>query len=541
MMLLQSSLLVFFSIVRYVLLCGYCVCTYSCCLWAQAIRPETSRYEETSRYDDVIRHLRAIVKGSRFIHIERFGLSPMGKELPLVVVGDIPNGSSEAVLQAVTTRSKTVVYIQGNIHAGEVEGKEAILQLLRSLKQGKYAEWRKNLIILFVPILNADGNDMISLYNRPFQYGPIAGMGQRANGQNLDINRDHIKVETPEVTAFLRTINAYNPTVLMDLHTTNGSRHGYHLTYAPPLNPNTDSSITTYMRSTMLPALTQTMASKAWRTHYYGNFAVDEGYAGQGWYTFSHEPRFNNSYVGLRNRFAVLSEAYSYIDFKQRIDVTHDFMISTLEYCHRHALKLRSIVEDADTRMNTSPPDSISIRHTLMKTSDSSRILVSAIREEINPYSGAVMHKMLEDSVRTVLMPEYQAFRGTASIDLPQEYVILSSARSFTSIRRLLDIHGIRYSIAQSSITTIADVFYIDTTSKQERVFQGHKIRAVEGRYKATRIDIPLGSIRIPVRQSLGRLLAYMLEPQSDDGCAVWNVFDADIESRATYPVVRIH
>ncbi len=488
-----------------------------------------------------MRHVRSIAKGSAFIHEVRFGFSPMGKELPMLVVGNIPNGSASAVRNAVEKQKKTVVYVQGNIHAGEVEGKEAILQLLRAMKQGKHAQLRKNLVMLFVPILNADGNDMIALQNRPLQHGPIAGMGQRANGQGLDINRDHIKVETPEIVAFLRMMRDYNPTVLVDLHTTNGSKHGYHLTYAPSLNPNTDSTLVQYVRGTMLPALTTAMAQQQWRTYLYGNFAGDEGYTEQGWYTFSHEPRFNNSYIGLRNRIAILSEAYSYIDFKQRIDATRDFVVEILRYCHAHAPALDAMVRASDARTMASPPDSISVRHAIAKTADKKDILMCSVKEEINPYSGAVMHRMIEESVRPVAMAEYQAFRGTMFARVPKYYILSAQAKSFAEVRRKLEAHGVQFTITTAEQKSVVEVCIMEKNSKAERVFQGHRMRSIEGKSVQREEVVPAGSMLVPTQQPLGRLVAYLLDPMSDDGLTAWNIFDADMENATVHPMWKAY
>ena len=89
------------------------------------------------------------------------------------------------------------------------------------------------------PDYNADGNEKFALTNRRRQNGPINGMGTRANAQNLNINRDYMKLDTPEAKAFVKLWNDYDPQVGFDLHTSDGSAHGYLLTYSPPLNPDT--------------------------------------------------------------------------------------------------------------------------------------------------------------------------------------------------------------------------------------------------------------------------------------------------------------
>ena len=154
------------------------------------------------------------------------------EESPGVVFGE------RRVLNSVSMRA----------HAGEVCGKEATLALLRDLVGGAHAAWADSLVLLVAPIYNADGNERVSLYNRPEQHGPIGGMGQRPNAQGYDLNRDHMKLDAPETRSLVRALDAYDPHVVLDLHTTNGTYHAYHLTYSPPLNPNTYAPLVDRLR-----------------------------------------------------------------------------------------------------------------------------------------------------------------------------------------------------------------------------------------------------------------------------------------------------
>src|SRR5450759_731509 len=155
-------------------------------------RPEASNFAETSQYADVMSYMKAMASASPQIHLTTFGYTFEGRPLPLAVIG-APGATPEQVLAT----GKTRVYLQGNIHAGEVEGKEAVLWLLRSIARGERADWFKSVVLLIGPIYNADGNERVSVANRGSQNGPIGGMGQRANAQNLDLNRDCTKLETP--------------------------------------------------------------------------------------------------------------------------------------------------------------------------------------------------------------------------------------------------------------------------------------------------------------------------------------------------------
>jgi len=240
-------------------------------------RPERTDYRETSSYDEVVAFMEAVARASDQIRLTTFGYTFEGRPLPLAVVGDVADASPEAVLAS----GKTRVYIQGNIHAGEVEGKEAMQMMLRGLARGEHHEWLDRMVLLIAPIYNADGNERVRLTNRPRQHGPIGGMGQRPNAQDYDLNRDHMKLDSPEARSLARLYTAYDPHVAIDLHTTNGTRHAYYLTYAPPYHPVTDAGIDTLLRHEWLPAVTRTVKQKYdWDYYYYGNLGGGGGFGG---------------------------------------------------------------------------------------------------------------------------------------------------------------------------------------------------------------------------------------------------------------------
>src|SRR5438067_1104206 len=316
---------------------------------------ETSNYLSTSRYADVMAFVGAIQRADPDVRVETFATTNEGRALPLVVVGPYTPRSARA-------SGKPVVFIMANIHAGEVEGKEAAQMLLRDVVS-THRQLRDDVIVLIAPIYNADGNERISPEHRKTQLGPLNGVGVRENAQGLDLNRDYMKLETPEARGLIHNVlDRWDPLVTVDLHTTNGSYHGYQLTYAPPLNPNVAPEIIDFERSTLLPQIRAAMRKRHGKeTYYYGNF-VDQLTPEKGWYTFDHRPRFGNNYAGLRNRFAILSEAYSYIDFRARVEVTHQFLHEILRAVARHGKTMMNIAKRADERTRRGKISKLGVR-----------------------------------------------------------------------------------------------------------------------------------------------------------------------------------
>ena len=493
-------------------------------------RPERTGYRETSSYADVMEFSRHVAEASPLVHLTSFGYTSEGRSLPLVVVGRVADASPAAVLAS----SRTRLFVQANIHAGEVCGKEAMQMLIRDLANGAHREWLDSLVLLIAPIYNADGNERVNLTNRRGQHGPVGGMGQRTNALGLDLNRDHMKVDAPETRSLLGLIKSYDPHVLVDLHTTNGTEHAYHLTYAPPLNPITHPAITALLRGRLLPAVSEGVRRQhGWEFYYYGNLPWREGSAERGWYTFDHRPRFSNNYVGLRNRIGILGEAYSYATFEDRVLAAYRLVEEGANFAHLHASDIEAVITQADTPPATG--ERLPLRAAMERSADSVDILLGITVAERNPYSGQIMRRRLD--VRTPeRMPEYGTFRPTATERLPLSYLIPSD---LTTVLSLLEDHGVEWRALDDEMTLAVERFVIDSATVADREFQGHREVELHGHYEESEQTVPAGTGVVRLDQPLARLAFYLLEPQSDDGVANWDLLGESLRDGAVYPILR--
>ncbi len=493
-------------------------------------RAELSYFDETTRYVEVMSFLRAAVLISDRLHLTEFGYTTEGRRLPLLVYGDLWDATAEEVVQA----GKTRVFIQANIHAGEVCGKEALLMLIRELASGEHSAWADSLVLLMAPIYNADGNERISLYNRPRQHGPVGGMGQRSNAQGFDLNRDHMKLDSPEARSLVGLMNVYDPHVLIDLHTTNGTVHGYHLTYSPPLNPNTANPIIDLLRGEWLPAVSETIRETyGWEFYYYGNVPRTGSTRERGWYTFDHRPRFNNNYVGLRNRIAILSEAYSYASFEERILATLAFVKENLHYAHRNAATIRQTLETVD--LATIVGKDLAVRSDYSRSAEPIDILLGEVAETPNPYTGEVMY-LREETVNPSSMYEYGQFSAIETERAPRTYFV---PPSLTAVIERLSAHGVWFEELSSTRELALERFRIDSTLVASQPFQGRHERTLSGAYEPVVQTLAAGTLVVPVDQQLGRLVFYLLEPRSDDGLVAWALMDDVLEDAEYYPILR--
>ncbi len=488
---------------------------------------ESSDFKSTSSYDDVVKFMKAVDDASPIVFYSTYGTTHEGRAMPLAIVG---TGLKDGSAASVKASGKLRVHIQGNVHAGEVEGKESAQILLREFALGRHADWLQSTIFLITPIFNADGNEKMSLTNRGRQNGPINGMGTRANAQGLNINRDFMKLDTPEGRAFVKLWADYDPHVGIDLHTSNGSNHAYHLTYSPPLHPNTSERIMTVMKNEWFPFVTKNVKAKhGWETFYYGNASNRGGQ--RAWATFEHGPRFHNNYVGLRNRFALLSEAYSYATFEDRIKATNYFLEEAMTFAHQNAARLKQIVAGADKEPLAG---SALATRAQIRRGGMVEILMGEVEEEKTPTNGAIMSRR-KDVVRPEQMIDMMWFEPTTKEAPPAEYYVPANAAKALD---LLRAHGVQMRQTTEPIRSVQQ-FAIDSNTATQN-FEGHNMRRLEGAWKpGGDVTVPAGAWVIAMNQPLARLAFTLLEPMSDDGLVNWNALDDLLADTKVYPILR--
>ena len=503
-------------------------------------RAERSNFTVTSRYADVVQFIDSLKLLGAKIQVGSIGKTQEGRDIPYVVA------SRPLVTTAAEAHRlrRPIVYVQGNIHAGEVEGKEALQAVLRDLLFDGGINALDSIVLVAVPIYNADGNEKFAAQaqNRSEQNGPEL-VGTRANAQGLDLNRDYTKTEAPETLASLAMFRTWDPDVFVDLHTTDGSYHGYALTYAPSLNP---AAIFTapYTRDTLLVSLRQRMREgHGFEIFDYGNFPRDT--VATEWRTYDSRPRFGTNYYGLRGRISVLSEAYSHDPFARRVASTYDFVTELLSFVAANADDVVDLSREADNRTTAwgndpRTPLQIPIRAALTtQYSASVRVeVVERLTDTVRYEAGMPRGVRRTGGVRTVRMPIFDRFIGTLSVPMPYAYVFPRDVGD--SLVRRLATHGVLVDELEQPLDASAQSFAIDSASRAARPFQGHTERRVYGTWSAAAArSFPAGSYVVRTGQPLGILAVYLLEPASDDGFADWNVLDPFVTGRE-FPVVRI-
>ena len=489
-------------------------------------RAERTNFTETSRYDDVKAFLDTVDAASDLVHVSSFGYTFEGRPLLLAVVGRVADARPATVLAANRLR----VYLQANIHAGEVEGKEAVLALVRDIARGQHADWLSSMVLLVNPNYNADGNEKVTLTSRGFQHGPIGGQGTRANAQGLNINRDDIKLETPEARSMVRLLNDFDPHVMIDLHTTNGSRHAYHLTYETPNNPAVDPAIVPGRASGWPRCRRRSRARTAGTS---GPTATCRARRPIGSGPPSRTCRATPTTTGAcATASASSSETYSYLPFGERVTTNRRFLEEVLGYAHANAAALKTMADTADAASLVG--QRLSLRSKVARGPAPIEILMGGVEEEVNPYSGRIMHK--RTNVRTPEpMADETTFASTDQERVPAAYFVPAEQKAAVE---LLRAHGITLERVATAATLPLEEFTVAESTTTPKPFENHQERTVTGAWAAVEREVPAGAWRVVMTQRLARLAFYLLEPRSNDGLVTWNVLDEALKTGRS-PILR--
>ena len=531
-------------------LAAFAVCTCVCLHSAQAqIIPsftesmmtaaERSHYKRTSTFNEVIEVLDALDSQTDLMYRETLLLTREGRDVPIVVLAN-PPVSSPAQAEA---SGKPVIAIQANIHGGEVEGKEASLIVMRDILFGDKQHLLDNQILIFVPIYNADGNDAMRENSRPNQeLSPVMTGVRTAHG--YDLNRDGMIVEADETKALFRNvIQRWDPDLLVDLHTTNGTWHGNSLTYAPSYATAGDASTSNYTSEVMLPALKQSVKEKF-------NLDIDwyGGYDYRSWpptelRTYHHAPRYLTNYMGLRNRMAILSETFSHDRFYKRVHAANVFVEEILEYTHQHGRTMRQINHGADRRVAASaigqqngvqfsmvpreePLDLLTYRYIPYQKPDGSRDFVRSA--ELVTIAGVL---------------NYNRFEARQTASVPSAYIF---SAAFTGLAEKLQEHGIWIETLEADAAFPGQQFMVREVGKRNTVQNGHTNSLLSGEFVDMTKIFSRGDYVVSTDSPLANLIFYLLEPESDDGLAYWNLFDdfldeaLSVSESVEYPIFKV-
>ncbi len=496
-------------------------------------RAEATSYAETSLHADVMAFLAALsARGDRRFHVTSFGTSPEGRELPLVVA------SATGVKTPAEARALGVpiVLVINGIHAGEVEGKEASMMLLRDLLDGKHGDLLAQLTLVVVPLFNPDGNDALSTENRKLDLPNLAGqigpdkVGTRVNASGINLNRDYMRQQAPEMRQLQsRVAQVWEPDLTIDTHATNGSLHRMWMTYdVPHTVASGRGEPVAFMRERMMPAVQAALAKNhGLVAGWYGNFVEDErtldarkpavpdAPVREGWMTYPHNPRFGSNYRGLSSRLDLLLECYSYLGFPERVRTTYATILEALRYVAAHRDDVLQLIAACAT-----PRDRIAVRYKLEAFAQPIEIPTRAPRT-------------LDGAEATVAIPYFGNFVGTTLIDRPRAYAVPAAVADH------LALHGLPSTPATGERDVEVATVVGFGAEGGRKILEASEVGNLEVEWKRGTRALPAGYRLVSTEHRAAAIAVYLCEPESDDG-AIENGLIAAPAAGDEFPLWRV-
>ncbi|MBA3770070.1 MAG: M14 family metallopeptidase [Blastocatellia bacterium] len=491
-------------------------------------KAEETDYRKTSTYTEAIAYSKRLAAQSRgLISYSTYGSSGEGREMPLLVAA---KGSAFS-RSAATRQSKVVVLIQAGIHAGEIDGKDAGLALLRDIAITRTRlDQLDNAVIVFQPIYNVDGHENRSEHTRINQNGPDE-TGYRANATNLNLNRDYMKADAPETRAFLKLWNDWNPDIFIDCHVTNGADYRYNVTYEYAHHDEIDSGIRAWVSEHFEKVVVPNTERDGNLLMRYVEFAGREVTSGVA--TFIPTPRFATGYAAIRNRPGLLIETHVYKPYKSRVRGTYDLLRHTVEEAGRAKASLLSAIRKADDD---------TIKNGRRGTIASPFPLLLAITEKVEQVDfKGVEYKIEESDISgskrlvygtkpiDIKIPRYDTARIDRSVTPPTAYIIPPQYKDVISVLRA---HGLKLFTRAASQEVDIESYRLSEPKWATSPFEGRVTVTAKQTLLREKRNFPAGSVVVPLDQPAAEVAIHLLEPNGPDSLLFWGFFNSIFEQK---------
>lgn len=495
---------------------------------------ENSEFLETDRFEATIQYCKTLDSLSESITYKTFGKSPRGNELPLLILDK--DGYSDP--SKIHSTGRLIVLIQACIHPGECEGKDAGILLFRNFilpeKKGNLqtpdAKILDKISVVLIPVFNVDGLQRFGPFNRINQNGPKE-TGWRTTSQNLNLNRDYLKADTPEMQAWLSLFNQWIPDFFIDSHTTDGADYQYVLTYGMELNSSLDANLTRFCREKFIPEMEKTMRNIQEPVFPYVSF--------RNW----HDPRsglisevsppmLSQSYTANRNRPGLLIETHMLKPYRQRVTATYDCFLTSLQILSENKPTYQLLVRSADQTLSSGsfPWNEFPLTY---KTSMADSIMTDFLGfeysvERSDLTGGDWFH--YTDKPITFRLPLFSSAKPEKVVRLPLAYII---PPEWETVIQRLKLHGIKMQYLVSPANLKVSTCRFTNPKWQQNPYEGrHPLINITYTEAEEPTTFPAGSAVIETCQPAARIIAHLLEPDGNGSFLYWGFFDPVFEQK---------
>ena len=486
---------------------------------------EKSNQLESPVYEDTLKYFQKFADHTPYVKVQTIGVTPQGRELKVIIVSKDKAFTPEQAKKS----GKAIILIQNGIHPGEVEGKDACMLLLREILITKEKQnLLDNTILLIIPILNVDGHERVSPFNRPNQNGPKK-MGWRTNALNLNLNRDYLKADTPEIRSFLNLFNDWLPDFMIDNHTTNGADYQYHVTYGIETHQNIDRGLLSFIDKKYMPYLVGKVEADGFIIGPYMEFK--SGTIESGILDLPSPPRLSHGYCAAQNRICLLVETHSLKPFSNRVFSTKSMMEHTLSFVNDNHKEIISLNRLADKQ---------TIKNYLVDKKKFPLILTGNGKfdkfsfkgfewyDEYSEITGTTVRKYTGNPIE-IEIPIFNKANSLKKIIVPKAYII---PQQFVSVIEVIKFHQIKFNEIQIAKKIKVEKYLFKNIQFAARPYEGRHLPSFTCEPFSDWVNIEPGTIVVPANQRQLRVIVNLLEPDAPDSFVKWGFFNAFFERK---------
>ncbi|MGC0118488.1 peptidase M14 [Pseudoalteromonas sp. JC28] len=471
---------------------------------------DSPNYADTMAFVD-----RLVAANPTQFKLETIGFSNSNRAIKMIVATEQGGDKSNVI-----NNGKPTILVQAGIHAGEIDGKDAMFMLLRDVATGKRRDILTKVNLLFIPILNVDGHERRSEFNRINQRGPTV-MGFRTNANNLNLNRDYTKLDTPGVKAVMQVINEYNPDLYIDVHVTDGADYQYDVTYGfNPTFASESPAIAEVLENQISPQINAALAAQG---HIPGPlvFVMDKRDFKKGLAGWVATPRFSNGWGDLKGLPTILVENHSLKPYKQRVLGTYVFMDGVISGLSSNIQALREAVQ----KEAEFTPKQLVVERSYAKEPDYIQFKGIQYKQFESALSGHLEAKYLGEPQNYEKLPIYWQKEVKTAVNVPEQFYI---PPAYPEVVEKLKLHGI-------TVSTLPDGTVVEKVSQATVKDYKFDTAPFEGRFRVNatfdikelsdKVDLS-GWYKVATAQKSGELVTHLLHPEAPDSFFAWGEFN---------------
>ena len=489
---------------------------------------ETTAFRETGRYAEA-EHLCAAYaeKWPDAVRCIDFGTTPEGRRLRALIV----SRTGALTAERIRARDIPVLALQGGIHPGESDGKDAGLIVLRRLLEAPaQIDPLASIAILFVPVFNVDGHERFGKWNRPNQVGPEE-MGWRTTAQNLNLNRDYMKVDAPEMAAMLRLLDAFDPLIYADLHVTDGADFEHDVSIQVEPIHEGDAMLQAAGKALRDAVIASLTLRGSLPLPFYPNLEREDD-PSSGFAESAYLPRFSTGYWALRNRFSILVETHSWKDYARRVRITGNTIDALVEQIAAHGAQWLKLTQVADADAAKLAGKDVALNHETGAHVTMIDFRGYAYTREPSAISGGLVTRYDPATPQIWHVPYRDTIVPTLTVRAPKGGYLIPAGYA-DAIATRLEAHGIAFQrLVQPRRQLEVETLRATRATPSAATFEGRTMLSLEGEWQAEIRDVPAGSVFVPIAQPKARLLMALLEPHAPDSFAAWGFFNAAFEQK---------